>query len=338
MANNILTQGFDYTYNGIESTEIFIKPAIMHPDTLSLFRVESGIKYKKQLNLLNPYGKVFQGPQGCGTPVVTGQGLTVTNRTLEVKELELYLEQCGDVFQGTILDELTRSGVAHKDWTSGQVASLIQGLVSEAMARDFFRIFSFGDTTSPAGDPSYYGMVDGLWTTLFAGISGYEVTAVNPSVSTLNQTAGTRAIDYFQALWTGAPNLLKQASPNLKKFYVTYNVFENYIINLQNVQTANGGFTTTTENGQMRAFYQGIEVVPVMAWDQWISADNLGTNVRILYTTTDNHVVGIEEASNQGDMLFWYDPNTNLNKIRGRCKLGYQYVHSDLQAISYGNV
>lgn len=335
---NLITTNFDYTYDGQLATEIFIKPAVMNPDTLSLFRVIPGIKYKRQLSLLNPLGKILQGAQGCGPPSTTHDGITITNRTLETCPMEFYIEQCSDVFEQTIIDELTRSGIEWYDLVGTQIGAVIEKVVVEALQRDVFRVFSFGDTSSPAGDPSYYNMCDGLWTRILDGTSSYDTTAVNDSIVALNQTDGTRAIDYLQALWTGADRLLKQIPAANKKFYVTGNVFENYVINLQGIESAAGGFLQRTEGGITRAFYQGIEVLPFWAWDEHIEADNLGNNTRILYTTPDNHIIGVEEASNQGSFDFWYDKDTRQNKLAGRPKFGYNYIHGELQAVSYGNV
>lgn len=338
MANNVLTTNFNYTYDGDLSTEIFIKPAVMHPDTLQLFRVIDNVKYKRQLSRLNPFGKILKGRQGCGQPVVTGNGINVTNRTLETCKMEFYVEQCVDVFEATVLDNLTNSNINWYDLTNTELGTVIEGLIIEALQRDIFRVFSFGDTSSPAGPADYYNMCNGLWTRMFDGVLSYDVTGVDTSITTLNQTAGTRAIDYLQNLWTGAPRILKQERQTMKKFWVTGNVFENYVLNLQSVESAGGGFLQRTENGITRAFYQGIEVVPIWAWDEWIETDNLGNNTRILYSTTDNHVIGVEDASNQNSVDFWYDRQVRKNKLEGAPTLGYNYVHDELQAISYGDV
>ena len=119
---------------------------------------------------------------------------------------------------------------------------------------------------------------------------------------------------------------------------MTGNVFENYVLNLQSIESGNGGFLQRTEDGITRAYYQGIEVIPIWAWDDWIEADNLGNNTRILYTTPMNHIIGIEEARNQESFRVWHDPDTDYMKYKGRLKMGYNYIHDELQAISYGNV
>ena len=328
---NVINPNFDYTYDGDLSTEVFIQPAVNHPDILQVFRVLNGINYKQQINITTPLGKVMKGSQGCGTPTVTGDPVNITNREVAVCDWELYLEQCHDTFQATVLGELLRNNVNEPDLVGTQIGNLIQGMVRDAISRDIFRVFSFGDTSS--GDP-YYNNCDGLWTKLFAGAASYAVTAVNTNITSL---AAADIKTEFKNLYTGAEIILKQAPANMKRFFVTGNVYES-LMDYYETNANAGGFVAREENGVMNLYYRGIQVVPLYAWDDWIAADNLGNNVRILYTMPENHVVGVQEGRTMGDTRFWYDPNTNYNKIRARFKLGYNYVHDKLQAISYGNV
>ena len=333
MANNTVLTNFDYTYDGILATDVLYKPAVMNPDTMSLFRVRPGIKSKLQLHMINPLGKIVKGDQGCGTKSVTGDAVSLTNRTLEVCTMETYLEQCADVFEGTVYESALRSGVDINDLTGTGIQTIIQNIVLQSLQREVFRIFSFGDTTSPAGDPAYYGMCDGLWSRLFAGEASYAVTKVDTIASHTPATVQ----GYFKNLYEGAPILLKQMAPGQKGFYVTGNIYEA-LVSAYESTTESGGFVIRTENGVQSISYRGIPVNVFYAWDNWIASDNLGNNSRILYTTQENHVIGIEEASNQSRTKIYFDEDDELLKVKAKFKLGYNYVHDELQAISYGNV
>ena len=329
MANNVVLTNIDYTYPGKLSEQVLIDPAINAPDIQSLFTVRTGIAYKEQLNTAAQLGKILKGGQGCNS-VVTGDPVNITNRTLETCEWEFYLEQCADVFNSTILGEVARMGFDRWNLVGNQLGKVIESLVSDSLHSDLFRTLSFGDTSS--GDP-YYNACDGLWTVLFAGAASYEVTAVNDNITTLSasDTAG-----YLLALFEGADILLKQLPANQKAFYVTGNVYEKLMQHYEDV-AADGGFTQREENGVLQLRYRGIPVIHFYAWDNWIDVDNLGTNVRILYTTPANHVIGLEDGATSA-FDFWYDKADKYNKIRGSFKLGYNYVHNKLQAISYGNI
>lgn len=327
---NITNTNFDYTYDGKLSLDVFIKPAVQNPMIQSLFTIRQGINFKEQLNLLSPLGKVMKGSQGCGTPVRTVDAINFTNRTLEVCAWEAYAEQCHDTFQGTIIGEMLNNNIREPELIGTRVGSLIQQILNDAIQRDIFRVFSFGDTSS--GDP-YYNNCDGLWTRLIAGAASYDVSFIEAITS----QAANDVKGYFKNLWEGAPIILKQIDESQKAFYTTGNMYESLMTYYEN--TANtGGFTQREENGKKVLQYRGIDIIPLYAWDNWIATDNLGNNSRILYTTKMNHIIGVQEANTMGNTRVWFDPDTNLNKYRARFKMGYNYVHGELQAYSIGNV
>ena len=334
---NVLNPNFDYTYDGTLSTQFFYDPIVQYPDLRSVFTVRR-VRYKEQLPIVAALGKVLKGAQGCGDLSTTGNAVNITNRTIETLPGEFYLEQCADTFEQTILDEAQRTGEAWYDMRGTPIGNAVQRQIVESVAQDVFRVMSFGDTTSPAGDPAYYGWADGLWTRIIDGTSSYAVTGVNTGITTLNQSDGTRALDYLRSLYEGADILLKQIDASRKRFFVTGNVYENLMTTYEDKALDGGGLTARVENGVTTLMFRGIPVVPVYAWDNWIAADNLGNNTRILYTTPENHVVGLLREADQGNVRQWFDQNTNKVKFFGRMHVGYNWIHDELQAVSYGNV
>lgn len=336
---NTLNPNFDYTYDGVLATQLFYDPIVSHPDIRQLFTVRR-VRFKEQLPIVAALGKVLQGAQGCGTLSTTADAVNITNRTIETCPGEFYLEQCADTFEQTVLDEAQRTGESWYDMLGTPLGRAVQRVINDSAAQDVFRVFSFGDTTSPAGDPSYYGWCDGMWTRLFAGESSYAVKKVD-SISTLDQSDGTRALDYLRNLHEQADIVLKQIPESRKRFFVTGNVYENLMTTYENLASTGGGLTAKIENGVTSLMFRGIPVVPVYAWDKWIDIDNLGNNTRIIYTTPENHVAGLLDPGVGGSQVTfrqWFDPNTNYNKFFGRFHIGYNYIHDELQAISYGNV
>jgi hypothetical protein len=154
----------------------------------------------------------------------------------------------------------------------------------------------------------------------------------------LNQTAGSRALDYLRELWEGAPLILRQIPPARRVFAVTENVFNNLLQTYQDKTLDGGGLLLLTENGRQALSFNGVPVVAFPSWDADIEADSLGNNVRILYTTLENHVIGIDATSDDSKYMIWVDEYTDEYNIRMKYKMGYQYILSDLQAISYGNI
>lgn len=335
MANTLLTN-FDYTYPGQLATDVLIKPAIQHPDALGLFRVLTGIRSKRQLNLVNQLGKTLKGAQLCGnTRVPTGEAVTITNRTIEVDKLEMYLEQCFEVFEDTIIEEALDTGLNEADLNGTQIQTIINGLIQTSLRSEFFRLFSFGDKTSGIND--YYNPVDGLWPTLIDAATTYEVQR-EADITALTQTVGERTFDYLRSMHENAPILLKQVPNAQKKFFVTGNMYENLITTYEDTDMAAVGITSRVENGVQTLMFRGIDVVAVYDWDRWIEADGLGNNCRMIYTSTDNHVIGVENASDRDAYRVNYYDQTDVMQYRAKFKMGYNFVFGDFTVIKIGNV
>jgi len=327
---NTLTPNFNYTYDGITSTEVFYKPTVLTPDVLQIFKVLTGVKSKQQLNLVAPLSNITKADQGCGT-TETGTGIQITNRTLETCSFEVFLSQCYDVFEGNVMENLLKSGNGTPDLTGTGIQTILENVIKDGMRRDAFKFFSFGDTDSVNTN---LNVCDGLWTRLIAGVASYEVDRISTIGSNLSQTANQRALDYFKLLFEGADITLKQMPVGEKKFFVTGTIFENYLTTLETLNNAEGGWKIV-QDGLPRAFYRGIEVVPIYAWDSIITEFSLGSPNRILYTTPANHVIGVERAQDQSEMEIWYEKKDKKVYIRGMYRMGYNYVQNDLQAISY---
>lgn len=263
----------------------------------------------------------------------TGSVSDITDREIEVVELEMYLEQCYSAFENTILEEATRSGLDVADLSGTDIQSIINELISSALTTDFFRVLSFGDSGSVS---DYYDAMDGIWTKLIAAeAAGSEVKKI-ADITALNQTDGSRALDYMRSMYSGADIVLKQLPASEKKFFVTGNVYENLMETYEDAGMENGGLVQRVENGVESLRFRGIDVVPVYAWDAHIAADSLGNPVRILYTTPDNHVIGVENANDRNAFRVKYDDDIDTMKYRGKFKLGYNFVHGGFSMYAIG--
>jgi len=339
---NLISTDFDYIYPGKVSTEVFYKPSVETPDILQLFTVRSGIKSKEQLNRIAPLSKITKAYSGCGstfTETGSTNPVNVDNQTLEVDEFEFRLSQCPDTFNDTILEELKNSGVRANDLSGTTLQTIAQRVILDALRRDNFRHFSFGDKAASSSD---YNVTDGLFRRLFDGASAY-VQEVD-DISTLNQSTNTRAIDYFRNLWEGAESILAQLPSAQKKLFVTRNVFDNYLTNLEDKSNTDQG-VKYVQDGIQRAFFRGVEVVPIYAWDDFLAdADNPfnsgveSFNTAIVYTTPQNHIIGVERAADQGNVEQWYEKKDRTYYFQGQYNMGYNYLQDDLQAYSVGTV
>ena len=335
---NILGTNFSYTYDGNLSEEILVTQAVQNPDIRDLFRVIDGIDHKEQLSLLSPGGKALKGAQACGAQSTTGAIENIYNREIEVTKVQMELIQCVDVFENTIIGKLKNLDVDVNDLSGTVLGNVLESYASEMLMRELFRVWCFGDISNGPND--YYNMLDGLWARLFAGVSSYDVNAVNASISALGaptSTGSDRAVDYFRALVDGSDTELKQLVMDGAVLYVTGNVYENYIWFLESQGNLESSFTAL-QSGRRAASYRGIPVAPLYAWDKWIAADGLGNNTRILLTLPPNHVAGFGAASRVDALEVWYEKKEKEYHIRSEFRTGYNYVEPKLQAISYGNI
>lgn len=335
---DIVTVNFDYTYNGKESTDLIFCPSVQVPALQQLFTIRTGIKCKEQIALTGYLSKIVKAYSTCDR-TLTGTGIDWENQTLEVAELEFWIEQCKDTFECTILGELLPDGVQSFELGS-TIRGWITNLIKDALARDNFRIISFGDTTSVSTD---YNQLDGLWAKLIAGETGYCVTKVD-SIGTGALAAGA-ALTYLRNLYQGTatatvPIQLKQVENNMKYFAVTGSIYENLLTSYEsNTTGSDAQFGMLQKGPQGFLQFRGIDIYPIYAWDEALldTANPLFGTVShlILYTTKMNHVVGMARASDQGAVSQWYEKKDRKYYFEGNYKMGYNYICCDLQAISY---
>ena len=334
MANAIQTN-FNYTYPGELSLEMFYAPSVQTPDITKLFTVRTGIKSKQQLATPQVLSKIVKAYNNTGSYAGTGSPVDLTNRTIEVDDFEFRVDQRADQFEQTVLEQLLPDGVRANE-LGPQLRQIMVNVVLDAVRRDNFRIFSFGDKT--AADANY-NMTDGLFRKLIDGVGSGVIRP--DDITALGSSATTKAVAYLRNAYAQADAILAQVEPAKKKFFVTRNIFENYITNLEEKGNARDGVLLVQE-GIQRAFFRGIEVVPVYSWEPSLADTdnpfNTVLNTAIVYTTAENHIVGVENAANQGEVELWYERKDRKFYAQGRYRMGYQYLHDGLQTISYGIV
>jgi hypothetical protein len=330
MANVLGTSGL--TYNGKETMDVLIKPSFQDPELSKLFRVKTDIQSKEKMYLLNPLSYITKKYDSCGLPSPTGDGVNITQKTLEVEPLQIYLEECADIFTDTIFEQWKKTGKDWNDLTGTEAQKIIETLVMDAVKRDAFRIACFGDTSL---SDTRYTMLDGLWTLIFDNVDSYCIDRVEylPDGS----LAADAAIGYLKNLYNSADNILKQVPNNDKIFHVTGSIYDNLLASYESKSggTAEIQFNWLTD-GVASLKYRGIEVNPIRSWDTYIDADFSDSNPhRIIYTKKDNWVLGIEKESDFTKAKFWYSDDDDKNKILIRYRMGVQFVHCDLTAVSY---
>lgn len=328
MANILGTSGL--TYGGKETMDVLIKPSFQDPSLSSVFRIMTDIQSTQKMYLLNPVSYLTREYESCGLPTAA-TGVSITQKVLTTVPLQIYTNECADVFTNTIFETLKKSGADWNNLEGTEIAKIIEKITMDAAVRDAFRIATLGDST---GSDVRYTMLDGMWRLIFDNVESYCIDRVEYLPD--GTLAADAALGYLRNLYNNADNILKQVPENDKHFLVTGGIYDNL---LASYESKNGGvdmqFTILT-NGTRELTFRGIKLVPVRSWDTYISADFSNSNPhRIVYTKKDNWVLGVEKESDMTTFRSWYSMDDDIYKTLLRYRMGVQFVHCDLTAVSY---
>ena len=252
----------------------------------------------------------------------------------------MYVTECAEDFEGTmgniIAEEALRSGIDRNDISGTELETIINRLLEDALRRDVFRIFSFGDKNSGSTD---YDQTDGLWTRLIADAgSGESYCVQQTGTFGTGALADDKALAEFKAAYEGANNILDQIPENQKAFYVTRSVYDNLVSSYESVSTGSDLQVTFQQDGIPVVRYRGVPVVKVSFWDESLAdTDNpLNGTVEhlLLYTTMENHVIGVGDTADLNRIDGWYSKDYDLDKFDSKMRMGYNYLHCDLQVIA----
>lgn len=338
-----LETNFNFTYPGILTTDVFFKPTEETPAISDIAIVDQGIAFKKQYNVLPSLSKIVKPYDGCERSFSGSQ--EITNRTLETKEFEVNLQWCKDDFTdqltgiyNNLAQEMLKTGIASFDPSGTPINTIVAQLIEDAVRRDIFRRISFADSGSASAD---WDTIDGIWTQLMADAgtaSTYCVKKANVSLGTAALSSG-EALAALEAVYSESSNLLKAVPVSKKKFFVTGSVYDNYFNSLAATGAVTEQAYTALLNGAQTLTYKGVPVVPVRIWDTELADSTnplYGTTAHlILYTTKDNHRVGVESNGDLNKIDGWYDRKDRKFYFEGDMKFGYTYLHCDLQTIAY---
>lgn len=338
-----LETNFNFTYPGILTTDVFFKPTEETPAISDIAIVDQGIAFKKQYNVLPSLSKIVKPYDGCERSFSGSQ--EITNRTLETKEFEINLQWCKDDFTdqltgiyNNLAQEMLKTGIASFDPSGTPINTIVAQLIEDAVRRDIFRRISFADSGSASAD---WDTIDGIWTQLMADAgtaSTYCVKKANVSLGTAALSSG-EALAALEAVYSESSNLLKAVPVSKKKFFVTGSVYDNYFNSLAATGAVTEQAYTALLNGAQTLTYKGVPVVPVRIWDTELADSTnplYGTTAHlILYTTKDNHRVGVESNGDLNKIDGWYERKDRKFYFEGDMKFGYTYLHCDLQTIAY---
>ena len=317
------------SYKGIEATEIFFEPIFKDLLELGNFRVMPNVVNKKKMQFIGQMEKIVQKKTGCGFHP-SGK-LGIYDRTIEVDEVTIMIEECFDEFKDTILQEKLKKGNLKMNLSGTEIMNILLLKVQDAAMLDYMRLFWFGDKSSL---DAAYNVTDGLWSVYIPDLVANNLIPYTNLNSGAALTPGD-GIAALEAVYESAPLALKGLGKSEKRFFVSGDIYEQYIRDLENGGGGDAGLQMLM-NGVETVTYRGIVVVPNYNWDQYTANDlNQPLQHQVLYTTPNNLVFATDLFSDLSSILVFYDELEEKTYVKVNGKMGTNYVHPSLMSTGY---
>lgn len=327
MATTELGQ-FAVSYRGDLANEILLEPVFFDTEVRNSFRVMPNVTNRRKMQFVEKLENVVRKYTGCGfTPVGS---LSVYDRVIEVERMKIDMKMCWDEFKDTVMEELLNTGTRLPDLTGTQIENILVGRVQQALRLDLERLAFFGNTAS--NDPNF-DSVDGLWTVHYPALVAAALAPRTNTGSGSDLSAGD-GIDILRAVYDQAPNELKALPANQKVFNVTHSVYNQYLVDIEEGGGADYGLLTMI-NGVQTLQFRGIPVMPMHRWDGILTGLSITKPHYVEYTTPLNRVLATDITDPGTDLSMWYDQKDEELYIKGRWKMGVNYVHHSLVSLGY---
>lgn len=334
----IVGENFSYTYNGTLLTEVFFRPSVSTPSLDSLFRIIPGSDALIQIPTLGNLSKIIAAGDNCNR-ALTGSGINVENQTVTLSKIKMLVQECAEEFEGAtsniLAENWLKDGVDINDITGTQLETVINTVVEDALRRDIFNIVSWGDASD--ADP-FYSIMEGLWPTLVTGVGSGDVTRAT-TVLGVGALAPGAALASMKEVYEESDAILDQLPENQKVFAVTRSVFDNLVSSYESVSTGSDLQVGYQQDGIPQVRYRGVPVIKISQWDAALAdATNPNNGViehAILYTTRENHVLGVQNTADLNRVRGWYSIDDDVYNFDAKMRLGYNYVHSGLTTVAF---
>jgi hypothetical protein len=339
---SMYTPSVTYTYPGKLNLEI-IEPSVLipTPEISEFARVIQGIRCGEYLHLIQPLSTVLEKNMGNCNPTYS-QGGSITDRQLLTGPFVINRTWCEEEFaavcNGLVDSPLVAPGLDGNELTA-RLQTLIFKQIVDAARLDFWRLIFFGDNSLGAGSTNKFSAIDGVFTKFADAETAYCVQPIGNTFPNQHDSvlAANQARDAFRLMWGNSSIQLKSVLNQNKVFWVTGSVYENYYDSLIDNCCVEGSWQAG-QDGINRLFYRGIEVKPLWFADESLSTDTTNPwydEIRhfIIYTTRDNHMIGMERASDLNNLTMCFDCRTNENLIKGKMRFGYNFIECNLISV-----
>jgi hypothetical protein len=325
-----------FTPDELRSLNELVVTAVLEAPILTTYAsLVTGIKNDRRIGIIpGTFGLVGKAAQSCDPTAQCYEDVAI-EKTWEPRYLEVIIDMCIDELGDTLLKLAVQCGVDVFDLTKTQIFTFIQDILAKDIAKMIFRMAWFGDTAAavlplgnltPGTDPAFFNVFNGFFQQM-AVIYGtnllqrQQMPGNEPASTTyaLQQTNATPLLTYnaVNLLIDSAITELSQQPDRI--LLVTRSVFDRLRRQLQALGTAFQDYKLMI-NGLEFATWDGIKIVSLPLWDQFIRAyENNGVRWndphRVVYTTISNLKIGMACTSLFDNINSFYDPRSRYNRI-----------------------
>lgn len=339
--------------------EVIFEDAFKKPAIEDFHRVVEGIVAKKRIAILGKLNGLLGKGSGDCDPASSSNQMDSTSKTWDPVIISDRLEQCYKELLDSFWVYMMNQGVEKADITNTQFGSYLAEIITDAIFETVYRFAWLGDTNADTianggyltngTDPAYFDKLDGYWTQILAIVTATPARLTSTTISTRN-AAASYALQEFTAADTtnkvvsdALTKLRMKADLRLRSkqnlvYVATQSVADQYE---QELIFANIAFTTDRlENGVQILKAGGIEIYSFNLLDRIISGyfDN-GTKLlnphRLVLTTKDNLLLGVESVGSLGSFDIFYDKKSKKNFVDFAFNLDAKVAVDHLIQVTY---
>ena len=327
-----------FTADELRSLNELVVTAVLEAPEISEFHtLVTGIKNDRRIGIIpGTFGLVGKAGQNCNPEAQCYENIA-EEKTWSPKVIEIIIDMCKNELDDTLMKLATKCGVDAFDLTNTEVFAFILDILVKDIKKMILRHVWFGNTNAAninAGgvitdgyDVGFFNIMDGFFVQL-AAIYAADATKIaampgNTQLTyALQNSVATPLLTY-----TALNNVIDEAIPELaaqpdRIILVTKSVMDRIRRQLQALGTVFQDYTLMI-NGLEFATWDGIKIVSIPLWDQWIKAyENNGVAWnnphRVVYTTVSNLNIGMECTGLFDNVNTFYDQRSRINRIEAR--------------------
>jgi hypothetical protein len=315
---------------GEEANQMILKPVFFDDGIEELFDTMNFVNKDQKIAYVGTLENILKSVDGCGFN--PDGSFSISQRTMSTRQVGIALELCYDEFKDTIYKQLAKKGTAISDLSGTVFGNLLALRAQQGVKKDIIKTAFFGNKASTDDKINY---ADGMWSVYIPALVADGLIPYINSGSGTPLTAG-EGIELLRTVKNRSSNFLK-ATPNTEKvMYVSANVYEQYITDLQaNGQSSDLHFVAL-QSGIRVLMFDGVEVKPMWEWQAYaLEYLGLANANLVLYTIKKNFVLGTDIENYANQMKMWYDEIEEKIFIKSKFYLGFNFKHEEFITVAY---